>query len=163
MDSPTNPLSRGHARSLAEMLRSVSQLISLTFLSVAVGCASATGPEGTLDFNVVQLPSSVLDPPEVTAEGGEGRIAVTGVVTVGDPCHDVSGRLIARRLAVTLEVEARRQQNEDVACPDVVTSFAYEAVIRELVPGTYRVRVDHAGAMLEEFRGTAFDGSVAVR
>jgi hypothetical protein len=76
----------------------------------------------------------------VTAEADRGRISIRATLTGPDPCRTLEGELDQRERELTLRVSIR---SNSAVCVLVLGSFAYDAVIDGLRPGTYTLQVVH--------------------
>jgi hypothetical protein len=76
-------------------------------------------------------------------EARPGRIGVQGWIPASGGCQDVDARLRVVGSALTLRVSVRRMPR-DAGCPGWGGSIGYRATIRDLDPGTYRLRVVHS-------------------
>ncbi len=85
-----------------------------------------------------------LEQPIVQATGENGRIVVNATLSAPDPCRTLTGALEGAGSELTLRVSVARDQSE--GCYQVIGTFKYDAVIRDLAPGSYRLRVIHSYA-----------------
>lgn len=112
-------------------------------LLLFAGCSLFTGPDrGDLEFSwqpVQDLEEVEDSEPEVSADGA--TLTVSGALSAPDPCQELTGQL--DRSGSHLALRIRIISEEDGACPTVVASFRYSAVITGLEPRTYELRVIH--------------------
>lgn len=131
----------------------MTRMLAVLLLGLAA-CAEVTIPlPAPVEFSYRQLRTGQYPVPRVSAEGGDGRITVRGELGTPDPCqtlHAVAARTSTR---VVLRVTIRPK---DGGCITVAGAFAYDATIRALPPGTYRLRVAH------RFAGTGHPGPQTV-
>ena len=76
----------------------------------------------------------------VTAEAGQGQIAVRSTLRGPDPCRTLGGELEQTGREVTLRVFIRPNS---AVCVQVVGGFAYDAVIQGLPRGKHALQVIH--------------------
>ena len=123
-------------------------ILLATFL--LAGCAlELTGPNpAELEFSVdAAHHGEWLEHPEVTAAGGNGAIRVDARLSAPDPCQQLTADAGRSGSTVTLRVRISRVGE---ACIAAIGTFEYAAVIGQLAPGSYQLRVVH------EYPGTGW-------
>ena len=85
-----------------------------------------------------------VDQAIVTSDGG--KIEIEGLIRTGPPCHHLVPSLSVTRSIIILSVDALVQPGP---CPLCLGKVAYTAVITELEPGAYSVRVRHGDRTIE--------------
>jgi len=118
-------------------------------LTVAA-CASMNGhkpPRGDGDvayeFSASPARAGTGATPRHAALGEAGGIAISGSISTPVPCCRVAGDVVRDGGEITLRIVGTP---EDVICIQVIATWAYEASVRNLEPGRYRLAVVHAGA-----------------
>ena len=117
-------------------------------LLVALGCASPTDPDSDLDFFITGTRPGVES--TATAEGAGSSIRVIGTITVSESCRRFQPTLTRDGSNLELIVVASRPSSAN--CQSAVTSFDYEARIKELNPGVYALTIRHNDMGVEEIR-----------
>ncbi|MBA2245452.1 MAG: hypothetical protein H0W11_10875 [Gemmatimonadetes bacterium] len=102
-----------------------------------------------------------LEQPIVQATGESGRIVVNAKLSAADPCHTLAGVLEGTGSELTLRVSVARDQSQ--GCYQIIGTFEYDAVIRDLAPGSYRLRVIHSYAECCWPTVTALDHTLQVQ
>jgi hypothetical protein len=145
--------------------------VAMTAL-VASACATTevTGPTvptsesrvASLEFSAAAVsPGQSEQEPFVRVEGGAGRIVVEARLNTPDPCRTLSAELTGSTAEPVLEVTVRPSGAE--ACIQMIGTFQYQAAIRGLNAGTYRLKVVHTYASTGWPRSTVADQQVQVR
>ncbi|MEO6331893.1 MAG: hypothetical protein ABIV11_06605 [Gemmatimonadaceae bacterium] len=115
--------------------------LSLAFSAVlAIGvaaCGRLTGPGRGMEFTVGKAEVNATGD-RALASSADGAVVVEGHITAPDPCQDIRGESTNVAGELTISVIAR---SKDVGCAQVIGVFPYRAVVRDLVAGSYRVRV----------------------
>jgi hypothetical protein len=121
--------------------------IAVLLLAVSLGACSPVadlllrpdaGERPRLEFTWADA-GTTSRTPSVTAEGGAGRLSVSGVLDSGWACAKLSGRV--RPDGGVVELRVRVETNGAQVCVGVVGYFSYAAAVEPLPPGTHRVRV----------------------
>gem|GEM_PF-1639724 len=125
-------------------------------------CASMSGLERPESVGGVayEFSASPVQPvaggtPRHAVRGEAGGIVIAGTISTPVPCYRVAGDVGRDGREITLRIVATP---EDVICIQVIATWKYEASVRNLEPGRYRVAVVHAGAA-----GAAGEQDVLVR
>ncbi len=138
--------------------------VVLGFLILLSACSfDLLGPEqGSLEFGARVIPHGEkwLEEPIVQVTGESGRIVVNAKLAAPDPCQELSADLQGRGSGLTLRVAIARNSP---ACVAALGHFEYDAVIGELAPGTYRLRVVHTYPETGWPTVTALDRTVQVQ
>lgn len=113
----------------------------LLALAIACDAKTPTAPD-TASLRFIQRVAEPGSSGSVTAEAGEGRIAVRATLSGPDPCRTLEGELDQTARELKLRVFVRPSGAE--GCVQVVGSFSYDAAIEQLPRGTYVLRVVHA-------------------
>lgn len=115
----------------------------LLFLAFVIACGgeTPTAPDTASLRFTPRVPESGAAA-SVTAEAGQGQIAVRATLLGPDPCRTLGGELEQRGREVTLRVFIRPNGAE--VCVTVLGGFAYDAVIEGLARGRYGLQVVHA-------------------
>jgi hypothetical protein len=121
-------------------------------LPVAGLACSAPGAGPRVEFSVVHSDevreigradqvASELASPQPQSDG----VSVRGIILVPDPCDDVRARIDPDTMAVVLRVTARLSRAHAGRCDreGQTTILHYHAILRDLPPGTGRLRVVH--------------------
>lgn len=117
----------------------IALLLLLAFM-IACGGKTLTAP----DTAFLRFSPRVPEPgaaDSVTAEAGQGQIAVRSTLRGPDPCRTLGGELEQTDREVTLRVFIRPSGAE--VCVQVIGGFAYDAVIDGLPRGRYALQVVH--------------------
>jgi hypothetical protein len=139
---------RSHAVLLAEWHPSPERYLMRRFALFAAvlalsACSSATDASSTLPLDYRDA-----SPQQVTyfsAEGRDGAIVVRDSYVTG-VCHRSETETATRSgSVVTLRIAHPPEIPSGQACLGLAKDGAYEATIRGLEPGTYRVRVEYEG------------------
>jgi hypothetical protein len=128
------------------MIRTVAALAAL----LLSGCAlELTGPNpADLEFTVMAAHHGEwLEHPEVNATGDAGAIRVNARLSAPSPCQQLTADADRSGSQVTLRV---RITPVGEACVASIGTFEYVAVIGQLAPGSYQLRVIH------EYPGTGW-------
>ena len=133
----------------------------LLFLGLLAGCGfSPTAPDDRLpvelQFGVFRV--AALAP--FFAQGADGSVLIGG--TFQTPCspYEATAQATLEGSTVVLRVIGRNEND----CPqDVVASVLYDAVVRDLSPGDYRVRIVHEWTDVNWPYITAFETDITVR
>lgn len=136
----------------------------LGLLLVLSACSlDLVGPEqGALDFTARSAGHGQwLEQPVVQAKGESGRIVVNAKLSAPDPCRTLSGTLEREGSELTLQVSIERDQSG--GCYQIIGTFEYDAVIRRLPAGSYRLRVIHTYPGTGWPMVTALDRTVQVQ
>jgi hypothetical protein len=80
-------------------------------------------------------------------------VEIRGSFEAPDPCQTVTGTLDRDGEDLVARISVR---STGEPCIQMIATFVYEGVIRDLSPGSYRVRV------LLEYPGTGWDARTAV-
>jgi hypothetical protein len=121
-------------------------LVALAVLAVSA-CANleVAGPvdtERALEFSVSgSQHGRWMETPVIEVEGRTGSIALNAWLSTPDPCRTLSAQLKGSGSDVIIEVTIRPRDNG--GCYQVIGTFEYNAVVRGLAPGSYRLRVVH--------------------
>jgi hypothetical protein len=108
-------------------------------LVLAACDSSSTGPE-PVDFTFESHQTDFSDGPDQVEIAGEaGAVRIEGLTTWS--CGTLVQR--ARRRGSTLTFHLSARLPSQGACPPVIFGLEYEARLRGLEPGTYRLRVLH--------------------
>ena len=86
----------------------------------------------------VDRPTPIV--PSFAANGGDGEIVLRGAVSLCRRGWRLWGEAVKHRHRITFYVHARR---EDGTTPLDLESHAYEAVVRDVKPGNYELRITH--------------------
>jgi hypothetical protein len=105
-----------------------------------VACSDSTGPDLLLSFSADRFDGRGPSP-STTAEGSEGRITVQG--SLATPCLASPSEVIAEADRSGSDLELRVGWVPAGDCEPGVDVFVYEAVLGELRPGLYHLRVVH--------------------
>lgn len=100
-------------------------------------CAHLTAPGRGMEFSVGKAEFGATGD-RALASSVDGAVVVEGYISTPDPCQDLRGELTNVAGELTITAIAR---SKDVACAQVIGVFPYRAVMRDLVAGSYRVRV----------------------
>jgi hypothetical protein len=114
------------------------------------GCAlELTGPNpADLEFTVESAHHGEwLEHPEVAATGDAGAVRVDARLSAPSPCQQLTAQADRSGSEVTLRV---RISPVGEACVASIGTFEYAAVIGQLAPGSYQLRVVH------EYPGTGW-------
>jgi hypothetical protein len=114
----------------------------LLLLAFASACGGRT--PSMPDVASLQFTTRVAGPEaaeSITADAGSGRIAVRAIVSGPDPCRTLEGQLDRTDVELTLRVSI--QASGSGGCAQVISHFAYEAVIDRLPRGRYVFTVVH--------------------
>lgn len=134
----------------------------LSLAAVALGCSLFTGPELSIGFEVfASQRNGVLADETATAQAETQSIVVDGTMFTPASCAPptVGGELDGDALTLTLAWTAR-----DRNCLDISMLYTYRAVIQDLAPGVYDLRLVHDNSSPEAFPArTVFEGRVEVR
>jgi len=95
--------------------------------------------------------------PELEIRGESGRIFIQGGLDTPVPCYRVEGWSRVSDRTVQLSVVASYMGG---VCITVVGAFGYEAIVRDLTPGTYTVRLTH---IIEKRREVVDEAVVVVQ
>ena len=133
--------------------------LAATAVAMLAAC-NGTGAEPVrLEFSPVRLEVSStpdpLQPPRAVAGGGV--IRVLGYFQA--PCNADELRASAKRSDATIRV--RVESFTLGSCPDLPRSFTYEARLRGLEQGSYRIVVEHRRDLLHP-GGAVLDSTVAL-
>lgn len=113
-------------------------LLLLAFVSACGGKTPTAPGTASLRFTPrVPEPGAAVS---VTAEAGQGQIAVRSTLRGPDPCRTLGGELEQTDREVTLRVFIRPNS---AVCVQVVAGFAYDAVIQGLPRGKHALQVIH--------------------
>ena len=137
----------------------IALLLLLAFM-IACGGKTPTAP-GTASLRFtprVPEPGAAVS---VTAEAGQGQIAVRSTLRGPDPCRTLGGELEQTGREVTLRVFIR--PNGDAVCVQVVGGFAYDAVIQGLPRGKHALQVIHTYPSTGWPTGVVLSQTVEVR
>jgi hypothetical protein len=117
-------------------------LILLAAATLPLACSGSLDPTGELHVDFSSSPADNSRPPVApTLSVSRGRIEAAGSITTGDPCVDLRAETSRAAHRISITTIARRQ---DVACIQVLASFAYRAAVSGLEPGTYQVVLSNA-------------------
>lgn len=116
----------------------VRKWFALAAVAALAACASATDAGLAVDYTVVEPAPSWPQVPE--ADTGLGTIELRGTFHHGACYTGQTERAHLRGGTITFSI---RQQGTDVPCIGVMLSQPYQATLRGLDPGTYRLRVEH--------------------
>jgi hypothetical protein len=128
------------------MIRTATVLAAL----LLSGCAlELTGPNpADLEFTVKSAHHGEwLEHPEVAATGDAGAVRVDARLSAPSPCQQLTAQADRSGSEVTLRV---RISPVGEACVASIGTFEYAAVIGQLAPGSYQLRVVH------EYPGTGW-------
>ncbi|HSU14688.1 hypothetical protein [Longimicrobium sp.] len=124
---------------LVPTLRALAGALSLAALAA---CSDATGGNRVpVSFNNIGVPLAGT-PPFTAGSSASGTVTIYGTYTYGGcdspkPTARVDGGDLVFRLELKHDTEH--------ACPGFIAVSGYRADISGLAPGTYHVRVEHAG------------------
>jgi hypothetical protein len=93
--------------------------------------------------------------PDQRAEGGVGEVTFEGVIGTPKPCHDVQAVVVQTEATIEFTVVATGRG----VCVSVLAAFGYRGTLRELPPGPYVVRINHA---VHDHSSRVFETSVTV-
>ena len=132
------------------------------FLAFVIACGGKTpsAPDTASLRFTPRVPESGAAA-SVTAEAGQGQIAVRATLFGPDPCRTLGGELEQRGRDVTLRVFIRPNGAE--VCVTVQGRFAYDAVIEGLPPGRYALQVVHTYQSTGLSTATVLSQTVDVR
>jgi hypothetical protein len=124
--------------------------IGVAAVLTIAACASVNGVGQVDDHGGVEYEFTVgpVQPgtgatPRHAALGEAGGFAITGSISTPVPCYRVTGDIVRDGREIRLRIVATP---EDVICIQVIANWGYEASVRDLDPGRYRVTVVHSGA-----------------
>ena len=112
----------------------------LLILGPIMACSILTEPDPRVQLLSTEPGQAPDGQPNVTAVAGNGQITLRGFIRTGDPCRSFSGAVSLDDSILQVRIIALRNSEN---CFPVLASFAYEALVTDLDPGTYRLRVDH--------------------
>jgi hypothetical protein len=115
-----------------------ARILAAALVLVISSCSDSTGPDLLLSFSADRFEEPGPSP-STTAEGGEGRITVQG--SLATPCLASPSEVIAEADRSGSELELRVGWVPASDCVPGVDVFVYEAVLGELRPGLYQLRV----------------------
>lgn len=120
------------------------------------------GPGVTLWFDVQPAGHGQwLEMPVIEVEEMAGGVRIETLTSTPDPCQAFDAAASKNGGELTLRVEVRRNAP---GCRDVVGTFEYVAVLSDLPPGRYRLKIIHVFPETGEPAPRAvFDGEVEVR
>lgn len=105
--------------------------------------------------------------PEVSA--GDGTLTVNGALSAPDPCRRLTGQVDRSARAsrdggsrLVLRIRIISDLSEGEACVTSIGGFQYSAVVRDLEPRTYDLRVIHEYVRSGWSTRTVLEGEVAV-
>lgn len=131
----------------AAISRSAAGILGIVMLA---GACSRSAEEAWLDFRITHFehlsgsgPPLHLPSASTAAEGGDGRIRVSGTIRLPDHCDVLQADLEERRPEIDLRLRPERSGGHDGPCDESDRSVlvAYTADIQQLPPGQYRLRV----------------------
>jgi hypothetical protein len=128
--------------------------LTLPFVLALAACPGGYGsggpPQGDprLELDARVLEPGTGEPAATGASGAAGVIRLQGSFDAPDPCQTVTGALDTEGDEVTVRVVVR---STGEPCIQMIATFVYEGTVRDLAPGTYRLRVVH------EYPGTGWD------
>lgn len=141
------------------MVRTLRQSLPLLFAALLAACSDATGPGSAkdvdLDFGIERLSTE----PAFVVSDGNREVKIRGNFLA--PCSAYRGDADAVASAGVLTVRLTAS-NTGEPCLGVLTSIGYEANVRDVPSGTYRLRVVHAVAGSSQPGELVLDTSVAV-
>jgi len=129
---------------LAPTLRALAGALSLAALAA---CADATGGDRLpVSFTIIGPPPAGA-PAFTAGSSAPGTVTVYGRYTYGG-CDTPrsSARVDGGDLVFRLELKHDTQH----ACPAYIATAGYRADISGVAPGTYHLRVEHAGMQFDE-------------
>lgn len=127
---------------------------------MVIGC-SEPGERPSAEFAVIHtdpVPRPAgnpgqLPPEPTTADGGAGMIRVRGIIGMPDECDDLGAEVASDSLRLILRIIVRGSRAHRSACgpSDGSIMAEYEAAIRGLEPGVYRLHIhyDYRGVRQE--------------
>jgi hypothetical protein len=122
------------------MVRSLRQSFALLFAGLVAACGDATGPGSVkdvdLDFGIQRIETE----PAFVVSDVNGEVKIRG--TFEAPCASFRGDAEAVESGGVLTVRLTAT-NTGIPCLDVLASIGYEANVRDVASGTYRLRVVH--------------------
>ena len=131
--------------------------------AAACPAADVTGPN-TLDFEFQAREirsGQLMDRPVVTATSIARGIRIDARLNTPDPCRIITAEAGREGGVISMNVMV---QPRGGACIQVVGVFEYEALMRNLEPGNYRVRITHSFAATgSPGPHVVFDQDVVVR
>jgi hypothetical protein len=140
------------------MIRTIRQPLALLFAGLLAACSDATGATRQrvdLDFGIQRLQT---EPAFVVSDGG-GEVKIRGYFQAPCSAYEADADAIASQGVLTVRVTA---SYTGAPCLDVVASIGYEANVRDVPSGTYRLRVVHAVVGSSQPGQVVLDTSVAV-
>ena len=114
----------------------------LLILGPIMACSSLTEPDPSVRLLSTEHDRAPDGQPNVTAVAGNGQITLGGFIAISDPCHSFFGAVVSLDDSILQVRIIPRRSTEN--CFLYIASFAYEALVTDLDPGTYRLRVVHA-------------------
>jgi hypothetical protein len=100
------------------------------------------------DAEVQRLPielritaSEIAEPPEVRVQ--KDQLLILGHLATSNPCTQLNAVATKQSDTITVEVMSESTLSKDQFCITVIAHFSYEATIRNLRSGTYRLKVMH--------------------
>jgi hypothetical protein len=122
------------------MIRTIRLPLTLLFAGLFAACSDATGATQPgsvdLDFRIERLQTE----PEFVVRDGNGEVKIRGNFLA--PCSGYQGTAEADVLLHVLTVRVTGTQNG--ICFAALENIGYEATVRDVPPGTYRLVVVHA-------------------
>ena len=122
-------------------------LFAMSACTFAGGCTLLSIQEATLLFVQRDADCATTDDIEgAEVSAGQGRVEIDGLLRVGTPCRHLIPTLKTTRSSIVLSVDALLQPGP---CPFCLGKIEYTAVIGDLKPGAYTVRVRHGDRTIE--------------
>lgn len=125
------------------LMSNTMRLAVALFLPFVIACGGApTAPEtAALRFTPRAVEPGSGESTSVTADAGQGQIAIRATLLGPDPCRTLEAELEQRDREVTLRVFIR--PSGAGVCIQVIGGFAYDAVIERLPRGRHSLQVVH--------------------
>lgn len=122
------------------MLRTIRRSLTLLFTGLLSACSQTTGPGTARSVDVAFGIDRLQTEPQFVVSDGNGEVKIRGYFLA--PCSGYQGSAEADVTLGGLTVRLTGTQNG--VCAPALESIGYEATVRDLPPGSYRLLVVHA-------------------
>lgn len=122
------------------MIRTIRQPLALLFAGLLAACSDATGAmrqRVDLEFGIQRLQTE----PAFVVSDGNSEVKIRGYFQAPCSAYEADADAIASQGVLTVRLTA---SYTGAPCLDVLASIGYEANVRDVPSGTYRLRVVHA-------------------
>jgi hypothetical protein len=122
------------------MLRAIRLPFALLFAGLLAACSNATGPGNGHSVDLAFRIDRLQTEPAFVVSGGGGEVRIRGYFLA--PCSGYQGSAEADVSMGGLTVQVTGTQSGP--CFAATESIGYEATVRDVPPGSYRLLVVHA-------------------